>query len=148
MHGNGSPSYNESVRVCRELMLCLIHLYFICMHKNKPFHRPTSLSQSSFNGTLSRRPLPQSLGGRCQKIQLLLFHFHVCHYCRETCFCWSWCHSYAGQADLTLHFTEVFYVALDARGPEEARLNSFVLSVELREPGNESIVHLQDEPGD
>ncbi len=54
------------------------------------------------------------------------------------------------QAKLTSRCTllRLFYVALDARGPEEARLNSFVLSVELREPGNESIVHLQDEPGD
>lgn len=33
--------YNESMRVCRKLMLRLIHLPFICMHKNKPFYQPT-----------------------------------------------------------------------------------------------------------
>lgn len=41
-----------------------------------------------------------------------------------------------------------FFCVLEAGGPEEVRLKSFVCFVKLREPGNESTVHLQDELGD
>lgn len=44
---------------------------------------------------------------------------------------------------------QIFCVcAVGGRGPEEARLKSFVCSVSFRESGNESTVHLRDEPGD
>lgn len=141
MHGNGPPPSNESVRVCRELMLRLIHLPFIYMHKNKPFHWPTLPSQSSFNGTLSRRPSPRRIWAESAQ------KFSCC--CCTFMFVTTPVKSLAVGADVIHPRAKLTSCCTLLRFFMWRWMpRSRVFSIELQEPGNESIVHHRDEPGD